>query len=600
MLPVAFPPASECRAAHGQARPLFPRTGPLAMDLCRLALDLHGAPTPQAAFTILVDTVQRHLPLRCAVWVAGEADFAACEHPAGVALPDELRAMALHVAQPEVFSVAGLSPTAGARFPGAEALLLPLGDPRAGALLLIADGGAFGEPLDPWRDPASALAQVAVRERMLDEARRERESYRKRAQEMEALDVLGLAANQTLDPQEVVSLVARFTRTLLGAHYAVVHTLREGALCCPAAVGLRAGGVRPDGDPFARRVIHAQKPVVLGEDGAGVTEAAYPLHHAQGMRVGIGVPLTVFGETLGALVVGYRDPYPVSARDTLLALTLARHAAVAINNARLHAALADRSEALQRANEELHRSTQLKERFFAAMSHELRTPVNGILGRQNLVLDGVSGDIGDAVRAQLEKANASARTLLHLVDEILDYARLEAGKMALNLEETAVRGIVADAVATVETQADARGIGLRVQMADGLPHVRTDPDRVRQILMNVLSNAVKFTERGGVAVTGGVVDEGDASWMEVRVRDSGPGIAPADQERVFQEFEQVAGTRGGTGLGLPISRRLARLLGGDLRVESAPGDGSVFVLRLPLAGAAAPAEARDSDVVLTR
>ena len=570
------------------------------MDLCRLALDLHAAPATQAAFTLLVDALRRDLPLRCAVWAGGEAGTPAHEHPAGAQLPDELRAMALHVSHPEVFPVAGLSPTAASRFPDAEALLLPLGDTRAGALLIIADAGAFGEPLDPWRDPAAALAQVAVRERMLDEARRERESYRKRAQEMEALDVLGLAANQTLDPQEVVSLVARFTRTLLGAHYAVVQTLREGALCCPAAVGLRPGGVRPDGDPFARRVIHAQKPVILGQDGAGITESAYPLHHAQGMRVGIGVPLTVFGETFGALVVGYRDPYPVSARDTLLALTLARHAAVAINNARLHATLADRSEALQRANEELHRTTEAKERFFAAMSHELRTPVNGILGRQNLVLDGVSGDIGDAVRTQLTKANASARTLLHLVDEILDYARLEAGKMAVNLETIAVRGIVVDAAAAVETQADAKGITLRVEMEDGLPHVRTDPDRVRQILLNVLSNAVKFTERGGVTVTGRTVRDGGAAWMEVCVRDSGPGIAPADQERVFQEFEQVAGTRGGTGLGLPISRRLARLLGGDLRVESVPGDGSVFILRLPLAGAASvPAEARDSELVLS-
>ncbi|HEX5872760.1 MAG TPA: GAF domain-containing sensor histidine kinase, partial [Longimicrobium sp.] len=522
-----------------------------------------------------------------------------CEHPAGVDLPDELSTMALHVGQPEVFPVAALSPTAGARYPGAEALLLPLGDTHAGALLLIADAGSFGEDLSAWDEAATALGQAATRERLLREARDERESYRKRAQEMEALDVLGLAANQSLDPQEVVSLVARFARTLLGAHYAVVQTVEDGALRCPAAVGLRPSPVEPDGDPFARRVIGSEKPVVVGQGGTEVTEDAFPLHHAQGMQVGLGVPLTLFGETFGALVVGYRDAYPVTARDTLLALTLARHAAVAINNARLHAALADRSEELQRANEELHRTSQLKERFFAAMSHELRTPVNGILGRQNLVLEGISGDVPAAVRTQLEKANASARTLLHLVDEILDYARLEAGKMAVNLVDAGIRTVVAEALASVEPQAAAKGIALESRLEEATAAVRTDPDRTRQIILNLLSNAVKFTERGAVAISGAAVaDAGGVRWMELRVRDTGPGISKADQERIFLEFEQVAGTRGGTGLGLPISRRLANLLGGELRVESEPGAGSTFILRLPLAPTAAAAPAADEPAVL--
>ncbi|MBW3571256.1 MAG: GAF domain-containing sensor histidine kinase [Gemmatimonadetes bacterium] len=554
------------------------------MDLCRLALAIHRSPTQQAAFAEFTRVLGDELPLRCAVWVGEDPALRLCVHPADAEVPDELGTMALHVGRPEVFPVAALSPTAGARYPDAEALLLPLGHTHAGALLLVADAGAFGEDLAAWDEAAAALGLAATRERLLREAREERESYRKRAQEMEALDVLGLAANQSLDPQEVVSLVARFARTLLGAHYSMVQTVEEGALRSPAAVGLHPTPVQPDGDPFARRVIHAQKPVVLGQGGAEITQDAYPLHHAQGMQVGLGVPLTMFGETLGALVVGYRDAYPVTARDTLLALTLARHAAVAINNARLHAALADRSEELQRANEELHRTSQLKERFFAAMSHELRTPVNGILGRQNLVLEGISGPVPAAVRTQLEKANASARTLLHLVDEILDYARLEAGKMAVNLLDVPVAGVVAEALATVETQAAAKGIALQADLDQATAAVRTDPDRTRQIVLNLLSNAVKFTERGAVTVSAAPVgDAGGVRWMELRVRDTGPGIARADQERIFLEFEQVGGTRGGTGLGLPISRRLALLLGGDLRVESEPGAGSTFILRLPLA-----------------
>jgi signal transduction histidine kinase len=569
------------------------------MDLCRLALDVHKSPTQQAAFAALIQALGPVLSLHCAVWMGGDPALRVCEHPAGADLPDELGAMALHVNQPEVFPVAALSPTAGARYPHAEAMLLPLGDTHAGALLLVAEAGAFGEDLGAWDEVAEALGQAAVRERLLREARDERESYRKRAQEMEALDVLGLAANQTLDPHEVVSLVARFARTLLGAHYAVVQTVEDGELRSPAALGLRPCPIHPDGDPFAQRVIHSEKPVVLGQAGAELTAEAFPLHHAQGMQVGLGVPLTLFGETFGALVVGYRAAYPVTARDTLLALTLARHAAVAINNARLHAALADRSEELQRANEELHRTSQLKERFFAAMSHELRTPVNGILGRQTLVLDGVFGEVSAPVLAQLQKANASARTLLTLVDEILDYARLEAGKMAVNLVDAGLRGVVADALASVEPQAAAKGIALESRMDDAAAPVRTDPDRTRQIVLNLLSNAVKFTERGGVTVSAAPVsDAGGERWMEVRVRDTGPGIRPDDQERIFLEFEQVAGTRGGTGLGLPISRRLAQLLGGDLRVESEPGAGSTFILRLPLAATSAATPAAEGPAAL--
>ena len=131
-------------------------------------------------------------------------------------------------------------------------------------------------------------------------------------------------------------------------------------------------------------------------------------------------------------------------------------------------------------------------------------------------------------------------------------------------------------------------------MEKGSTVIVTDALRLRQILINLLSNAVKFTERGSVTVTAApVADAGGVRWMEVRVRDTGPGIARADQERIFVEFEQVTGTRGGTGLGLPISRRLAQLLGGDLRVESEPGVGSTFILRLPLAPAPVPAPAPD-------
>ena len=554
------------------------------MDLERAALLAYRSDSPEGAFRAVAEYLAREVSLHCAVWVGPEDGEVVCTHPADARLPAELVEVAAHIEHAEVFPVGALSPAAARRYPDAEMLLLPLrgaGAP-AGAMLLLADAGSFGEELEAWEEVAAAILSSAERLRALEQAQRECETHRKRAQEMEALDVLGLATNQTLDPDEVLALVARFTRTLLGAHYATVNTTDGGGgeVRACSSVGLRRGA-RADDDRFARRVIAAGKPLVLGEGGEPWDPAEFPLHAAEGMRVALGVPLALFGDTFGALVVGYRDGYPVSARDTLLALTLARHAAVAINNARLHAELAERSAELERAYADLHESALLKERFFASMSHELRTPLNGVLGFQTLLLDGEGGALDERGRRYLEKANGAAKNLLHLVDEILDYAKIEAGKITVVRRMVEVRELVQDALANAEPLIGRKNLRLVGPALPELPRVETDPDRVRQILLNLLSNAVKFTEQGEIAVEVRGPGEADGEWLEIRVRDTGPGIAAADHETIFREFEQVSGTKGGTGLGLPISRKLARLLGGDLHVESEPGAGATFVLRLP-------------------
>jgi signal transduction histidine kinase len=215
------------------------------------------------------------------------------------------------------------------------------------------------------------------------------------------------------------------------------------------------------------------------------------------------------------------------------------------------------------------------------MSHELRTPLNGILGYQNLLLEDLAGSFDPGARVYLEKSNRAALNLLGLVNDILDYAKIEAGKVVLQIRPATVVEIVEDAVANVEPIAVQKGVQLKTPQPDSAVSIHTDPDRVRQILINLLSNAIKFTPKGGeisIVATNHVAD----GISEFRVRDSGPGIALEDQESIFREFEQVKGTKGGTGLGLPISRKLAELLGGELWVESADGAGSTFVLRLPL------------------
>jgi signal transduction histidine kinase len=521
-----------------------------------------------------------------AVWVHAR-EGAVAAWPEGASVSTHLRDEALRAASPVVCPLSPGFPDDDARHRGASALLLPLRNGSAeaqGAVVLIGVGDVHpGAP--EWARVAAALAHVgeqAERVRALEE---ESEMLRRRAEESEALHVLGLAANRTLDPDEVLQMVARFTRTLLGAHYVTVSATQGGKIRTLASAGLRASEGDAD-DPFADRVASAGKPLTLqaGDDGR-VPES---FHAAEGMRVGLGVPLALFGETFGALVIGYRRPYEITPRDVRLALTLAGHAAVAISNARLHGALAERSGELERANEELRWSAAAKDRFFASVSHELRTPLNAILGYNELLLDGVVGQLPPESLAFLSRAQRATKDLLYLVNDVLDLSKMEAGKLELVIQPIQPYEIVEQALQTVELQARDKGLALAVTPAVPLPSISSDADRVKQILVNLLSNAVKFTARGTVTVALGSVEgtEGEDGirrhWVEIRVSDTGPGIAPEDQERIFHEFEQVSGTRhGGTGLGLPISRKLARLLGGELRVESAPGRGSTFSLRLP-------------------
>ena len=530
---------------------------------------VYGSPDPAAALQALAAGVPDRAVER-ALWLdAGGEALAEWPDPGGVS--PALVEAALRCREPALHALEGDFPAEAARNPGAAALLLPLraGEESLGAVVLL---GALEGEGGGWAEVADGLAHVAAqaaRQRALEQ---ERDTYRRRAEESEALHVLGLAANRTLDPDEVLQMVARFTRTLLGAHYVTVSAEQGGRLRTLAHAGLRT----PPGsdDPFAGRVASAGKPLTVRSDQD--PDALDPFHAQEGLRVGLGVPLSLYGQSFGALVVGYRRAYDVTPRDVRLALTLAGHAAVAISNARLH-------REVERANEELRWSAAAKDRFFASVSHELRTPLNTILGYNSLLIDGVVGPVTPEVHGILERAQRATQNLLYLVNDVLDLSKMEAGRLELVRSPVALGPVVEEALATLEPIAAERGLPLRLEPAGELPALSTDADRVRQILLNLLSNAVKFTERGEVVVSMEPRREGETGWVEVCVRDTGPGIAPQDQERIFHEFEQVTGTsgRGGTGLGLAISRKLARLLGGDLRVESQPGEGSTFILRLP-------------------
>ena len=237
-----------------------------------------------------------------------------------------------------------------------------------------------------------------------------------------------------------------------------------------------------------------------------------------------------------------------------------------------------REAAARRAAE---RASSAKSDFLAVMSHELRTPLNAIIGYEALLSDGITGPVTDAQRQQLGRIRAGATHLVSLIDEILTLSRIEAGRERVHIEAVDVAQAVDEAAALTAPQASEKRLDFVVHPPAEPVSLLTDAAKLRQVLLNVLANAVKFTERGEVALTAGR----DGAWIVFRVRDTGIGIDADHLERIFDPFWQVEQptTRRttGTGLGLDVSRRLARLLGGDLTVESAVGEGSTFTLRLP-------------------
>jgi PAS domain S-box-containing protein len=233
----------------------------------------------------------------------------------------------------------------------------------------------------------------------------------------------------------------------------------------------------------------------------------------------------------------------------------------------------------KRVEAERERAVAARARFFAAMSHELRTPINAIIGYNELILDEIYGALNDKQRHGIERSQRAARHLLELVNDVLDLSKLEAGKLEMSPEEVHVPDLIQDLFVTVRPLADERGSALQLIHDDCTEAIITDPRRLRQILLNLFSNAFKFGQGNPVNVRC-LQQEGDGVLIEVE--DRGIGIAPPDQERIFEEFVQLLVTeRTGTGLGLPISRRLAELLGGKLELASEPGSGSVFRLWLP-------------------
>jgi signal transduction histidine kinase len=249
------------------------------------------------------------------------------------------------------------------------------------------------------------------------------------------------------------------------------------------------------------------------------------------------------------------------------------------------------TDELGRLYEQLETASRHKSEFLANMSHELRTPLNAILGYTELLLDGIYGPLEEKQRGVLQRLEANGKHLLGLINDVLDLSKIEAGQMALSVEDYSLTSMVNTVLAATESLAKAKGLELTAAVADGLPHGLGDERRLTQVLLNVVGNAIKFTDRGSVHIEAGAAD----GRFDIAVTDTGPGIAPEDQERIFAAFQQVNNTstrtQGGTGLGLAITSRILDMHGGSIAVESVLGQGSTFRIALPVRAAAAKEEA---------
>ena len=288
------------------------------------------------------------------------------------------------------------------------------------------------------------------------------------------------------------------------------------------------------------------------------------------------IPMIARGRTVGVLAAdNRRSRAPIPTHAVELLQTFAAQAAVAVENARLFQEIQDKSRELELASKH-------KSQFLANMSHELRTPMNAVLGYTDLILDNIFGDVPEPIRETLERVKSNGQHLLALINDVLDLSRMEAGQLTLSLGDYAMGEVVHAVVAAVESLAAGKKLALKAIVPPDLPPGRGDERRLTQVLMNLAGNAIKFTDSGHVLIEARAAD----GAFVVSVSDTGPGIAPADQQKIFEEFQQADSSstrmKGGSGLGLSISRRIVELHRGRLWVESTPGEGSTFYFTVPL------------------
>jgi signal transduction histidine kinase len=403
-------------------------------------------------------------------------------------------------------------------------------------------------------------------------------------EELRALGEVSRAVNSTLDLAAVldtiVSRAVALSDTDAGAIYVfdddekqfrlrATHGMSEELI---AAIADRREDL---GGTSIGRAAETRAPVQV----ANLSEVPHPptmdVVLQAGFRALLVVPLLRPDRVLGALVVRRRQPgeFPKATVDLLQ--TFAAQSVLAIQNARLFTEIDEKGRQLAVAS-------QHKSQFLANMSHELRTPLNAILGYTELVIDQIYGEVPEKMHGVLERVQSNGRHLLGLINDVLDLSKIEAGQLTLSVANYSLADVMHTVVSAVESLATEKKLALKLDVPPNLPAARGDERRLTQVLLNLVGNAIKFTDKGEVAIAASAMN----GSFDIAVRDTGPGIAPSDQVKIFEEFQQADNsttkTKGGTGLGLAIAKRIIEMHGGNISVESSLGAGSTFTVRLPV------------------
>jgi signal transduction histidine kinase/HAMP domain-containing protein len=418
--------------------------------------------------------------------------------------------------------------------------------------------------------------------RLLKELRARTDDLARSVEELRALGEVSQAVNSTLDLKTVLDTIVAKATQLSGTEAGAIYVIDDGKneFKLRATVGMTdeliaAISERQVGlsEAVATSVARRQPEQIPDLRDAPPSPINKVILEA-GYRARLLMPLMHSDAVLGALVVRRKAPGEFSQSAIDLLNTFGTQSVLAIQNARLFTEIGAKSQQLAMAS-------QHKSQFLANMSHELRTPLNAILGYTELILDSIYGDIPDKARVTLARVQTNGKHLLGLINDVLDLSKIEAGQLSLTLTDFVVKDIVHNVFSAVESLANTKHLALKVEIIPNLPAAHGDERRLTQVLLNLVGNAIKFTDKGEVAIRASAAN----GSYTIAVRDTGPGIAEADRVKIFKEFQQADSSttkeKGGTGLGLAIAKRIIEMHGGRLWVESVVGKGSTFSFTLP-------------------
>jgi signal transduction histidine kinase len=417
--------------------------------------------------------------------------------------------------------------------------------------------------------------------------------------EMTALYEIGQEISAQVSLEPTLDLIVKRARALLKSDTSML-ALREDqadefAIRAQTGAGSAAlAGTRlREGQGLGGRVVASGKPLLVGDYVGEYADSPFlEIIKQTSMKSFVAVPLKFDDEVIGVLYVMSAIPNKFQDEDVDLLSALATQATISIKNAKLYqqvrehanqleTRIGERTQQLRQLNQQLQLASRHKSEFLANMSHELRTPMNAIIGFTKLVMRRSKEQLPQKQYENLQKSLSSAEHLLTLINQILDLSKIEAGRLEVYPARFRLETMIEECVRTVEPMIKAENVELSSNVAGDLPELYSDRDKLKQIVLNLLSNAIKFTERGQIRLEA----KGEKEWIAIDVADTGRGIERDKFDFIFEEFRQIDGgatrQRGGTGLGLSISRHLARLLGGDISVDSIVGEGSTFTIKVP-------------------